>query len=74
MQAHASGGVTRGVQDGQFGATHFICPDGPDFDLIVAVKEICPIGVDYVFEWFFRTVTDPTANSSLGVAVPGPIS
>ena len=31
-------------------------------------------GVDYVFEWFFRTVTDPTANSSLGVAVPGPIS
>ncbi|MEZ5311219.1 MAG: Zn-dependent alcohol dehydrogenase [Microthrixaceae bacterium] len=33
-----------------FGATHFICPDGPDFDLIEAVKEICPNGVDYVFE------------------------
>ncbi len=33
-----------------FGATHFICPDGPDFDLIAAVKEICPDGVDYVFE------------------------
>ena len=31
-------------------------------------------GVDYVFEWFFRTVTDPTGSSSLGVAVPGPIS
>jgi S-(hydroxymethyl)glutathione dehydrogenase/alcohol dehydrogenase len=34
----------------QFGATHFICPTGPDFDLVAAVKEICPNGVDHVFE------------------------
>jgi len=34
----------------QFGATHFICPDGPDFDLVAAVKEICPNGVAHVFE------------------------
>src|SRR6185436_4998060 len=32
----------------QFGATHFICPDGPDFDLVEAVKEIRPNGVDHV--------------------------
>ena len=31
-------------------------------------------GVDYVFEWFFRTVTDPGGNASLGLTVPGPIS
>ncbi len=31
-------------------------------------------GVDYVFEWFFRAVTDPGGNSSLGLTVPGPIS
>ena len=47
----------------QFGATHFICPDGPDFDLVAAVKEICPNGVDYVFECvgstaLIRTSTD----------------
>ncbi|MEX0767216.1 MAG: alcohol dehydrogenase catalytic domain-containing protein, partial [Microthrixaceae bacterium] len=46
-----------------FGATHFICPDGPDFDLVEAVKEICPNGVDYVFECvgstaLIRTSTD----------------
>jgi len=33
----------------QFGATHFICP-GPDTDLVAAVKEICPNGVNHVFE------------------------
>jgi preprotein translocase subunit SecE len=31
-------------------------------------------GVDYVFEWFFRVVTDPGSSSSLGLTVPGPIS
>jgi S-(hydroxymethyl)glutathione dehydrogenase/alcohol dehydrogenase len=46
-----------------FGATHFICPDGPDFDLVAAVKEICPNGVDHVFECvgstaLIRTSTD----------------
>jgi S-(hydroxymethyl)glutathione dehydrogenase/alcohol dehydrogenase len=34
----------------QFGATHFVCPTGPDFDLVAAVNEICPNGVDHVFE------------------------
>jgi S-(hydroxymethyl)glutathione dehydrogenase/alcohol dehydrogenase len=33
----------------EFGATHFICPDA-DTDLVEAVKEISPNGVDYVFE------------------------
>lgn len=33
----------------QFGATHFLCP-GPDDDVVEMVKEICPNGVDYVFE------------------------
>ncbi len=33
----------------QFGATHFICPE-EGTDLIEAVKEISPNGVDYVFE------------------------
>lgn len=47
----------------QFGATHFICPSGDDFDLVAAVKEICPNGVDYVFECvgstaLIRTSTD----------------
>ena len=32
-----------------FGATHFLCP-GPEDDLVEMVKEICPNGVDYVFE------------------------
>ena len=46
-----------------FGATHFICPDGPDFDLVEAVKEIQPNGVDFVFECvgstgLIRTSTD----------------
>lgn len=31
-------------------------------------------GVDYVFEWFFRLVTDPTGGSALGVSIPGPPS
>ncbi len=33
-------------------------------------------GVDYVFEWFFRTVTDPTGGSAgaMGLTAPGPIS
>ncbi|MEZ5320928.1 MAG: alcohol dehydrogenase catalytic domain-containing protein [Microthrixaceae bacterium] len=34
----------------EFGATHFVCSDGPEFDLVAAVKEVCPLGVDYVFE------------------------
>jgi Zn-dependent alcohol dehydrogenase len=47
----------------QFGATHFICPTGPDFDLVAAVKEIRPNGVDHVFECvgstaLIRTSTD----------------
>ncbi len=33
----------------QFGATHFICP-GTDTDLVAAVKEISPNGVNHVFE------------------------
>jgi Zn-dependent alcohol dehydrogenase len=33
----------------QFGATHFILA-GPDVDLVEAVKEIAPFGVDFVFE------------------------
>ncbi|MGI9578213.1 MAG: Zn-dependent alcohol dehydrogenase [Microthrixaceae bacterium] len=33
----------------QFGATHFICPE-PDTDLVEAVKQTCPNGVDFVFE------------------------
>jgi len=33
----------------QFGATHFICPT-PETDLVAAVKEICPNGVNHVFE------------------------
>ena len=33
----------------QFGATHFLCP-GPDDDVVEMVKEICPNGVDHVFE------------------------
>ncbi|CAN5793741.1 alcohol dehydrogenase catalytic domain-containing protein [soil metagenome] len=33
----------------QFGATHFIAA-GPDVDTAEAVKEICPLGVDFAFE------------------------
>lgn len=33
----------------QFGATHFLCP-GPEDDLVAMVKDICPNGVDHVFE------------------------
>lgn len=33
----------------QFGATHFICA-GEGVDTAEAVKEICPLGVDYAFE------------------------
>lgn len=45
-----------------FGATHFI-QAGPDVDLVEAVKEICPNGVDHVFECvgstqLIRTSTD----------------
>ena len=32
-----------------FGATHFIAA-GPDVDTAAAVKEICPLGVDFAFE------------------------
>ncbi len=46
----------------QFGATHFITA-GPDVDLVEAVKEISPFGVDWVFECvgstqLIRTATD----------------
>lgn len=33
----------------QFGATHFICPE-EGTDLVEAIKEVCPNGVDFVFE------------------------
>ncbi len=33
----------------QFGATHFVCP-GPEDDLVEAVREVRPHGVDWVFE------------------------
>ncbi len=33
----------------QFGATHFICPE-PEMNLVEAVREITPDGVDWVFE------------------------
>ncbi len=49
----------------QFGATHFICPDGPDFDLVAAVKEIRPNGVDYVFECVGSTVLIRTSTDLL---------
>jgi Zn-dependent alcohol dehydrogenase len=49
----------------QFGATHFICPDGPDFDLVAAVKEICPNGVDYVFECVGSTALIKTSTELL---------
>ena len=49
----------------QFGATHFICPDGPDFDLVAAVKEICPNGVDHVFECVGSTALIKTSTELL---------
>jgi len=49
----------------QFGATHFIQPDGPDFDLVAAVKEICPNGVDHVFECVGSTALIRTATDLL---------
>ncbi len=49
----------------QFGATHFICPTGPDFDLVAAVKEICPNGVDHVFECVGSTALIRTATDLL---------
>ncbi len=49
----------------EFGATHFICPDGADFDLVAAVKEICPDGVDYVFECVGSTALIRTATDLL---------
>lgn len=48
-----------------FGATHFICPDGPEFDLVEAVKEICPTGVDHVFECVGSTALIRTATDLL---------
>ena len=48
-----------------FGATHFICPDGPDFDLVEAVKEISPNGVDYVFECVGSTALIKTSTDLL---------
>jgi S-(hydroxymethyl)glutathione dehydrogenase/alcohol dehydrogenase len=49
----------------QFGATHFICPDGPDFDLVAAVKEIRPNGVDHVFECVGSTALIKTSTDLL---------
>jgi S-(hydroxymethyl)glutathione dehydrogenase/alcohol dehydrogenase len=49
----------------QFGATHFICPDGPDFDLVAAVKEVCPNGVDHVFECVGSTAVIKTSTDLL---------
>jgi S-(hydroxymethyl)glutathione dehydrogenase/alcohol dehydrogenase len=49
----------------QFGATHFICPDGPDFDLVAAVKEICPNGVNHVFECVGSTALIKTSTDLL---------
>ncbi len=49
----------------QFGATHFICPDSTDFDLVAAVKEICPNGVDYVFECVGSTALIKTSTELL---------
>ncbi len=49
----------------QFGATHFIRPDGPDFDLVAAVKEVCPNGVDHVFECVGSTALIRTATDLL---------
>jgi Zn-dependent alcohol dehydrogenase len=48
-----------------FGATHFICPDGPDFDLVAAVREVCPDGVDHVFECVGSTALIRTATDLL---------
>ncbi len=47
-----------------FGATHFICP-GPDTDLVEAVKEIRPYGVDWVFECVGSTALIRTATDLL---------
>jgi S-(hydroxymethyl)glutathione dehydrogenase/alcohol dehydrogenase len=47
-----------------FGATHFICP-GPDDDLVEAVREICPNGVDHVFECVGSTALIRTATDLL---------
>lgn len=49
----------------QFGATHFICPQGPDFDLVAAVREICPNGADHVFECVGSTALIRTATDLL---------
>lgn len=48
----------------QFGATHFVCP-GPDDNLVDAIKEICPNGVDYVFECVGSTALIRTATDML---------
>jgi len=49
----------------EFGATHFICPTGPDFDLVEAVKEIRPNGVDHVFECVGSTALIKTSTDLL---------
>jgi S-(hydroxymethyl)glutathione dehydrogenase/alcohol dehydrogenase len=49
----------------QFGATHFICPTGPDFDLVAAVKEIEPNGVNHVFECVGSTALIKTSTDLL---------
>ncbi len=47
-----------------FGATHFI-QAGPDVDLVEAVKEICPNGVDFVFECVGSTQLIQTSTDLL---------
>jgi S-(hydroxymethyl)glutathione dehydrogenase/alcohol dehydrogenase len=47
-----------------FGATHFLCP-GPDDNLVEMVKEICPNGVDFVFECVGATALIKAATEML---------
>lgn len=58
----------------EFGATHFVCPD-EDTDLVEAVKEICPDGVDWVFECVGSTALIETGTRMLdfggGVVIVG---
>ncbi len=48
----------------EFGATHFLCP-GPDDDLVAMVKEICPNGVNHVFECVGSTALIKTSTEML---------
>ena len=48
----------------EFGARHFICP-GPDDDIVEAVKELRPNGVNHVFECVGSTALIRTATDML---------